>query len=101
MKKFEIRCCGDVARFLAWLTFEKGIDVNPDDPLKGYCDKEGVPVFTDEEADYYDTLMEDAVKVCERESVSIYQLCAKLSAVLWLCNGKPTLAGLYDAAFRL
>lgn len=98
-KDWTIRTSVDVARFITYMVLDLGVDVNPDDPFGGYANKEGEPTFSDKDAEYYDSVMEDCHKVCSREQKDIYEITMRVLALFHYCNGNDTMQKFYDNWF--
>ena len=95
-KLFHIENMNDVAKFISWLVLDLGIDINPDDPMSGYRDREGKPTFTDGAAEYYQRVMDKAIEVCEHEGCSIYDVCMRVLGLFHYCDKNPALTFFCD-----
>ena len=91
MEKFEINIPEDVTRFFFWLVFTKRINFHPDDPFKNYVDlKTKEATFSEEEAAYYDGVMEKCLDVCAHYGKDVYEIAAEVLELFIYCDRKGT-----------
>lgn len=73
----KMRNIGDVRNFAEYLLYTRKTNSHPDDPFEEYVDlNTGFPVFTPEECDYFNSLMEEAQELCEMKGADIYEIWA-------------------------
>ncbi len=75
--KIEIRTIQDVKDFANSLLRNDGLAFHPDDDFQSYSFKENdviIPFFTKEEAIIRNKLMDDCFKICDKNSVNIYDI---------------------------
>jgi hypothetical protein len=71
----------DVKAFAKQLIAE-GISFHPDDDFNDYVNfKENTPIYTKEEADCRNYLMNKCFEVCEKEGVDIYDVMLEVSLI--------------------
>ena len=69
----HIRSVEDTKVFFHHLLEDRKLSYHPDDDFKNYVNFEtGERTFTDDEAELYNRLMEEAFEVCEVADVDIY-----------------------------
>ena len=65
----------DVKTFFHHIVFERKVNFHPDDMFEDYVSCEGgINTFTLEECAIYNRLMDECLKVCEKEGVDIYSI---------------------------
>ncbi len=70
-----MRSIGDVRNFAEYLLYIRKTQSNPDDPFEYYVDAQtGHPVFTPDECEYFNALMEEAIVLCNSKDVDIYDI---------------------------
>lgn len=74
MKTIIINNVKDVEDFLQSLYDEYALVFHPDDPFDQYINKNGEVVFTKDESDYLDSVMERCFEVCEQNGTDIYEI---------------------------
>ena len=93
IKTFDINSVHDVAKFFLWVIFEKRVNFHPDDSFNDYISGDnGMPLFSEEEYWYYDSLMKRCFEVCEREGRDIYRIGMIVFGLEWYCQGNDELA---------
>lgn len=75
MRKFEINTVADVNNFFDWLVKDVGANLHPDDPFDLYVNSHtGERTFSDDDAAYYDSVMDKCFDVCDKNNVDIYTI---------------------------
>lgn len=65
----------EVVNFFEHLLYERGVSFHPDDDFAEYVIiATGKQLFTDEEIDIYNRLMQESFDVCEKTGVEIYSI---------------------------
>ncbi len=65
----------DIKAFFKYLVRERNIPLQPDSMFDKYLDSETQdPVFSAEECELYDRLMDEAFEVCEKLNADIYEI---------------------------
>lgn len=92
MKNFKIETIYDVAKLFAYLVFERGVDINPDDNVHDYVDKNGNPSFTTEEADEIQDLINKSREICKKENRCIHKIALIVLGLYDYCDHNDTMA---------
>jgi hypothetical protein len=74
MQQITINTIKDVQDFCQFLYDEYDLAFHPDDPFDQYINAQGLDLFTKEEADYLDSVMQKCFDVCERADTNIYDV---------------------------
>lgn len=74
MEKIEIKTIADVESFCQMLYDKYDLAFHPDDPFSDYTNKEGKRLFSDQEAEYLNSVMEKCFEVCEENRTNIYSV---------------------------
>jgi hypothetical protein len=75
MENIIIKTSEDVKVFFTLLKDKYKLSFHPDDSFEDYINvdtKESI--FTNEEAEYFDKIMDASFEVCEKEEIDIYEL---------------------------
>ncbi|MFZ1704357.1 MAG: hypothetical protein WAT79_08415 [Saprospiraceae bacterium] len=79
MKEFKIKKVSHVKKFFRYLVKEYELCFHPDDDFRDYVYTGGrLRVFSDQEVDYCNGLMDKCYKVCERNGKDIYKVGMKV-----------------------
>lgn len=66
---------GDVKNFAEYLRYVRKTQTHPDDKFEDYIDTNtGLRVFSEDEAEYFNGLMEEAFVVCDSKGADIYEI---------------------------
>jgi hypothetical protein len=68
----EIKSISDVEQFFKHLTLIEKLAFHPDDDFKDYVTNSNQLLYTAQETELRNNLMNDCFEVCEREKVDIY-----------------------------
>ena len=75
MYKGPVKSVDDVKAFFSYLIKTESISFHPDEDFRNYVSTEtGEATLSDETADRYDNLMNEAFDVCEKAGEDIYAL---------------------------
>ncbi|MFA6057882.1 MAG: hypothetical protein WC756_06775 [Taibaiella sp.] len=74
MQQITINTIKDVQDFCQFLYDEYDLAFHPDDPFDQYINAQGLDLFTKEEADYLDSVMQKCFDVCEQANTNVYDV---------------------------
>lgn len=77
---------GDVKNFAEYLLYVRKTITHPDDKFEDYIDtRNGLPVFTPVESEYFNSLMEEAFVLCDAKGVDIYEIWYQVYSPIRQC----------------
>ena len=71
---YNIDTIEDVKSFFTDLVYKLHLNFHPDDPFEDYVMEDGRPLFTQQEAAIFETLMNECFNVCDKADVDIYEI---------------------------
>jgi len=87
MKQITIKTTKDVQHFFQFLYDEYDLDFHPDDSFHQYINRMGARLFTEEEADYLDIVMQSCFDVCELKGTMIYEVLESVKRKEYIKRG--------------
>lgn len=70
-----MRSIGDVRNFAEYLLYVRKTQSQPDVPFEDYMNiQTGLPVFTEDECEYFNALMEEALVLCDSKGADINEI---------------------------
>ena len=71
----KMKSITDVRNFAEYLLYNRKTTTHPDDRFEDYVNTTtGLPVFTPDECEYFNSLMEEAFVLCDSKGVDIYEI---------------------------
>lgn len=71
----RIKNVGDVRNFAEYLCQVRKIQPEPDMPFEDYFNPQtGLPAFSSDECEYFNSLMEEAFELCDMQGIDIYEI---------------------------
>lgn len=78
----------DVDAFFKYIISERRVNFHPDDGFENYISLEnGEPSFSNEEIIQFNTMLDEAFRICEENGVDIYEIGLK-EQINFIQNGK-------------
>lgn len=92
MKDFKIETVYDVAKFFMYLVFERSVNIDPNDDIHDYIDRNGNPSFTTEEADEIQSLIDKSWEICKKENRCIQKIALIVLGLYDYCDHNDVMA---------